>query len=141
MRTPIVFTTIAMSIISGIYSTSSVWFEPRYDARKVRENLVASVPDTSVVMGDFAPFFALGTHLPAIYSTVELNNGAAIFQLCPDYYINSGTRGDIVALQSYRSIGTQFETPTCLGEYAGYPIMLHAILYPEGECLMPTNGK
>lgn len=116
---------LLISVSSGTFKASEVWINPSYSTSAVRIKLSEIVKDGETIIGDFAPFFALGTGIPAVYATTGLNNGSIILRICPKYYLFSGTKGDQNTFDSFKPYvrhGAVNEIP--LGEYAGKEITL-----------------
>jgi hypothetical protein len=132
---PVIYSLLVTAIAAGVHQASAVWLHPDYLSHAIRTRLVQTVSPGEAVAGDFAPFFALGTQIPAIYSTTNKNNGKVILDICPSYYLYSGTRHDDYAIESFQSnAGVRLGEPIALGEYAGRSVTLHRLQYPEGAC-------
>ena len=132
---PFQYTIIIMAILTGGYKASLVWFTPSYASHEIRQKLEHNVSASHAIIGDWAPFFALGTDIPAIYSTTGLNEGKVVLGICPSFYLNSGTQGDIAVIDSYYlHAGLELGPPLLLGQYYGRMVTLHKLQYPEGEC-------
>ncbi|MCK8516806.1 hypothetical protein M0534_10805 [Methylonatrum kenyense] len=126
---------LVVAVVSGLYQASEVWMEPSYSSHEIRERLADVVEPGEATAGDWAPFFALGTRLPAIYSSSGWNRGKVILELCPTFFVHSGTRHDDAVVESYAVVaGVTVEDLQILGAYAGNLVVLKRLHYPDGEC-------
>jgi hypothetical protein len=120
---------LILSVVGGARTTFSVWFSPNYGSSAVRDQLERTIPEGSVVIGDWAPFFCLGTDIPVFYATSGRNSGYAVLRLKPNYYLDSETPGDIETLASFAEHVTICDGGVILGQYAGRDIVLRQISY------------
>ncbi|MCI0565547.1 MAG: hypothetical protein MN733_44350, partial [Nitrososphaera sp.] len=61
---------------------------PSFGAEQVRHELIKIVNSDEVIAGDWAPFFALGTPIRALYSQKETNPTYALLQIKPQYFLH-----------------------------------------------------
>jgi hypothetical protein len=126
---------LCLAVVDGLYHASRVWLAPEYGSHEVRRNLRDHVPADQAVIGDWATFFALGTGIPAIYSSTEQNQGEILLALCPGFFLDSGTRHDATVIASYEALeGVELGPPAVLGTYADAVVRIHSIRYPDDSC-------
>jgi hypothetical protein len=134
------FIALLMTVISGGYHAGAVWWAPNYTTHEMRNEIRYRVSAGQAIAGDWAPFFALGTNIPAVYTRSGQNDGKTVLRICPSFFV-SATVFDEGVMESYRvEAGVDFGEPvrlghygTRLGQYAG-EVRLYEILYPPGEC-------
>ncbi|MFO7652855.1 MAG: phospholipid carrier-dependent glycosyltransferase [Candidatus Krumholzibacteriia bacterium] len=123
-----------LTVIGGLGLAGSVWFSPDYESHRIRARLAELVPPEQAIIGDWAPFFALGTQIPAVYSTIGLNEGSAVAGICPTYHVH-GSAQDVLTARSWEAeAGVAAGEAIPLGRYAGRDVSLRPLHYPPGVC-------
>ncbi|MGH8658056.1 MAG: hypothetical protein ACREV4_06165 [Gammaproteobacteria bacterium] len=126
----IVLSLLALGLIQSLVRIGEFLANPAYGAEQVRHELMRSVNSHEVVAGDWAPFFALGTPIRALYASTEFNPPDAIFQIKPQYFLYTGTsqsREAQTALRRHQ--GLTFGPPRTLGRYNESKITLYPLSY------------
>ncbi len=125
--------TIVLIIAFGATSVANIFAsigEPNYGSAEVRASLTRAVPPGASVAGDWAPFFALGTDIPSLYSNNQTNRVARWPELRPDFFLDSGTRFDASTLNSLSGHDTiKLGEPIPLGTHVNRAIRLWPVIY------------
>jgi hypothetical protein len=109
---------------------------PSYQARSVRAALAQSIPAGSSLGGDWAPFFALGTDIPALYMTTDVNPFERILEIRPDFFLYSNTAAPKVAVAALQDAkGVRLGRAVFEGRYNGSPVILYRLEYDEASPL------
>ena len=132
---------IVFFMASAINIGTSI-FAPNNGSQTVRSNLMQAVQPGASIAGDWAPFFALGTDIPALYSNNQTNRVTRWDALRPDYFLDSGTRFDAstaMALEADHRF--TLGEPVLLGIHVNNAIRLWPIQYLEPNESGPIHQK
>jgi hypothetical protein len=125
-----VIVSLAFTIVINSWQVIEFWKSPSYASQHIRENLKSFVEPGDAIIGDWAPFFALGTDIPAIYSELRWNYGDRVLLLRPSYFLYSGTLYDRANLESYKGLdGLIIEEVGFLGVYYKREVHLFRLNY------------
>jgi len=125
----------ALLLTCGLHTSLelwSFWVHPRYDAKRIRADLTRLVSDEEILAGDWAPFFALGTSIRALYVSRYVNVPEHLYVLKPDFFLHSDTvesRAVIEVLQKQE--GVDLEGPIYRSMYGGRGVALYRFHYPQ----------
>jgi hypothetical protein len=112
------------------YTVGSFLVSPSYESQEIRRELAARVGEGESVAGDWAPFFALGTDVRALYMNRSVNRAARIEELAPDYFLYSATlEGDVSLEQLSGMPSVGIGPPLLEGIYSGRKVSLHRLEY------------
>jgi hypothetical protein len=118
----------------NLFKIGEYALQPAWERRAIAEHLVAAVPAGSVIAGDWAPLFTLGTDLRAVYMNSRFNQPEGIGQLQPSHFLYcetefpAGDDGAKVMELIMKTDGVLIGPPVFEGEYTG----LKMVLYPLG---------
>jgi hypothetical protein len=120
--------TIALGSLEAIRTLAT----PAHLADSLRAKLTASLPPDIVVAGDWAPFFALGTPLRALYVNDKFNSAKRFSELKPDYFLDGNTRSDVLTRQAVvADPQITLGRPSHAGTYLGHQLRLWPLSYPD----------
>ena len=109
------------------------WTNPSYASRQCTQTLVKNVEEEAVVIGDWAPFFAVNTNLKAVYMSHNANfNIVNILNIRPMYFIHSNNVWSVKnfdLLNSHNDIA--LINPMKIGNYIDNEILLYEINYKK----------
>lgn len=108
--------------------------EARRATDEIADSLAGTVAEGESVGGDWAPYFALGTSIPALYMTRDWNAADRVEALRPTYFLDSSTVWDRRTLAGIRERpGVTLGAPVRLGSYFGHEIRLFRVAYSPGS--------
>lgn len=111
---------------------------PEYDGRTTRSQLVNAVADGESVIGDWAPFFALGTPIRAMYMSERFNLAPRLPELRPNYFLFSDRDVSRESLEMIRSLEqVSLGGPIFESSYNGTRVSLYPLNYSN---LNPNDG-
>lgn len=139
---PVVQTALVASLVLwgalSIQRVGAFLLEPRFAGDEVRAAIREAVPAQSSIIGDWAPFFALGTDLRPLYMNRVYNRAPRIAELQPDYFLHSETE------DSARSLESLMQNPAVT---LGDPVLTatyndrFVLLYPlQHQAVDPAGG-
>ncbi len=110
--------------------TGTKFAAPSFDSQTVRSNLERYVPGGKSVAGDWAPFLAAESDIPALYVNWAVNRAEGIERIRPDYFLVSDIGNDRMSLEI---IGANPRVtvgkPIPLGNYYRADIKLYPLTY------------
>ena len=126
----------ALALLTCVRAVSSVGaflIDPSYRREEIRQALSRSIESGTLIAGDWAPLFALGTDLPAHYTRYNFVEDDRYFdKLRPSYYVysESGWWTSQPILQTFeRQQGVSLGQPVFEGSYAGRTVIVYRLLY------------
>ncbi|MGH8651691.1 MAG: hypothetical protein ACREYE_05690 [Gammaproteobacteria bacterium] len=126
----IVLSLLVLGLTQSLVRIGDFLANPTYGAEQVRHELMKSVNSHQIIAGNWAPFFALGTPIRALYMSPEFNPPDAIFQIEPKYFLYSGTSQSRAAQTALRRHhGISLAPPRTLGTYNEREITLYPLSY------------
>lgn len=121
----------AYFVLSGVLTGIAV-FAPSYASQEVRSGLQAQIAEGESVAGDWAPFFAAESSIPALYMNSYFNRYTALQDTRPDYFLYGDLWNDRRALAYLQeSDSYTLGAPIPLGHYYGKAVVLYRIIYPD----------
>ncbi len=120
---------IVLQVLFSARSDLRAVFQPTYATDRIQRRLVGVVAQGESIGGDWAPYFALGTTIPALYMSKELNTHN-IEETRPTYFLNSNTVWDnrtLEGLEANREIGVGDPIP--VGTVFGHEVELRRLSY------------
>lgn len=104
--------------------------EPRFEGQSTRTLLVNSVAEGGSVIGDWAPFFSLGTHVRAMYMSDLFNTAERLPALRPDYFLFSDREVSRQSLEVIRGLeDVSLGDPIFESTYNNTQVVLYPLLY------------
>jgi hypothetical protein len=127
-------TCIAASLIGylamSVAITGTQFAAPSFDSQAVRSNLQRQVPAGKSVAGDWAPFFAAESRIPALYVNWTINRAEGIEKIRPDYFLFSDIWNDQTSLAAIQqNPAVVVGSPVDLGHYYRADIRLYPLTY------------
>ncbi len=117
---------LAMSMVI----TGTKFAAPSFDSQTVRSNLERYVPAGKSVAGDWAPFFAAESRIPALYVNWIINRAEGIEKIRPDYFLFSDIWNDQTSLAAIQqNPAVIVGAPVDLGHYYRADIRLYPLTY------------
>ena len=114
---------------------------PSYQSRTIRAALVKAMPAGSSVIGDWAPFFALGTDLRPLYMNDAFNSIDQVPVLRPDYFLYCDSLRSPVTSERFNELkGLRLGVPILTAKYAGRSLALYRIYY-GAEAITPSPSR
>lgn len=111
------------------YGLTKFLFTPTYQVQAVRAQVARIVGAEATLAGDWAPMFALGTPVRALYMNRRYNPAETINATKPDYYFHSESPESRRSLEVLmRTPGVRIDSPLDLGTY--YNGRRRVALYP-----------
>jgi len=105
---------------------------PRFAGDAIRSELVKVVPPQSSIIGDWAPFFALGTDLRPLYMNHMFNRAERIDALRPDYFVHSETADSEASRAVLRaSESVTLGAPVLSGRYNDREVVIYPLEYRD----------
>ncbi|MGH9955527.1 MAG: hypothetical protein ACREBC_00165 [Pyrinomonadaceae bacterium] len=127
---PVVLGLLALGLTQSLVRVGDFLANPSFAAEQVRHELVKKVNSDEVIAGDWAPFFALGTPIRALYSTRAFNTPSALLQIKPQYFLHSESGSSMYQRNSLqRQPGISLGSPYNLGTYNGSKVTLYSLRY------------
>lgn len=105
---------------------------PTYQGNLVRTQIVGSVPEGSSLIGDWAPFFALGTNLHPLYMCPQIgfNPPNHLVQLHPHYFLDCDTPTSRLSLAEISKLNEVTLGPAILTtEYNHKKVILYPLRF------------
>lgn len=105
---------------------------PTYEGRDLHSQLASANPEALPVFGDWAPFIALGTQVPAVFTNRQFNlpQGGRAHDLGIPYLLTCETGDSRRVLEALKiTPGVSIGPAEHLGRYAGSPVHLHRVTY------------
>jgi hypothetical protein len=113
------------------FEVGSFLFRPTYQAQAIRADLAELIGPDQSVAGDWAPFFALGTGIRALYSS-EHHNRKRLGRLHVDYFLYSDTLSSRSVVDMMHERGEiTLGPPLYESRYAGRAVILYPVLRLE----------
>ena len=107
---------------------------PRYEGEALRQAIAAAVPSESSIIGDWAPFFALGTDLRPLYMNRMFNVADRIEELRPSYILFSDTEDSHLSFARLQANpAVEVGEPLLTGEYNQREVRLHALRFTDDQ--------
>ncbi len=121
---------LALGLTQSLVRVGDFLANPSFAAEQVRHELVMNVNSDEVIAGDWAPFFALGTPIRALYSIKAFNTLSALLQIKPQYFLHSDSGSSMYQRNSLqRQAGISLGSPYNLGTYNGSKVILYSLRY------------
>lgn len=121
---------VIISIVHSIYFIGSFVYNPTYNAKNIRHQLMNIVNDSEIIAGGWAPFLTLGTPIKSLYANTVRNTPETLTITRPDFFMLSETK---TALETYdlikenKNIITGKAIP--LGEYNETKVRIYPLSY------------
>ncbi|MDQ8186839.1 hypothetical protein [Pelagicoccus sp. SDUM812002] len=116
--------------VHSVVRIGSFVSEPEFDGRSTRSLLENAVPEGKSVIGDWAPFFALGTQVRAMYMSDLFNTADRLPVLRPDYFLFSDREVSRQSLEVIRGLeGVDLGEPIFESTYNNTQVVLYPLLY------------
>ncbi|MBU1191184.1 MAG: hypothetical protein KKE76_05660 [Gammaproteobacteria bacterium] len=111
------------------YGLTKFLFSPTYQVQAVRAQVARIVGAEATLAGDWAPMFALGTPVRALYMNRRYNPAETINATRPDYFVHSESPESRRSLEVLmRAPGVRIDPPIDVGTY--YNGRRRVALYP-----------
>ena len=111
------------------YGLTKFLITPTYQLQAAREQMTQIVGTEATIAGDWAPIFALGTPIRALYMNRRLNQVANIDAIQPDYFLYGESTESRRSLEELlRAPGVRVAPPIDIGTY--YNGRHRVALYP-----------
>jgi hypothetical protein len=122
---------LAVLFVTGnLYTLGAFWLDPSYRSTELRSQLEALIPPGSSLVGDWAPFLTLGTHIKPLHMNSRLNRPARFGELRPDYLLYCETFDAEVVMNELAEVaGVSLSPPLLESSYNGRRVILYAIHY------------
>lgn len=129
---------VSLLFVVAFVRISAFLLHPSYESHQVRAAIARTAPADSVVIGDWAPFFTLGTELRALYMADSFNPVSRITDLRPDYFLHSETTASRESLAGFGELGgVRLGSPILNTQYRRWKMTLYPIRYDTG----PGEGR
>lgn len=129
----IVLVLLALGFTQSLIRIAEFLANPSFGAEQVRHELIKRINSEEIIIaGDWAPFFALGTPIRALYTNKELNPPDAVYKIKPQYFLHSDTSSSRYALNALRKHkGISINPPRNLGTYNGSKVEIYPLRYSQ----------
>jgi hypothetical protein len=129
----VVLALLGGSLVQEAMAVSRFLLSPSYRSREIAAGLESVIADSESVAGDWAPFFALGTDIRALYMTSQINHPYRIDSLRPDYFLFCDSQsGDGRMIRRFLEESKKVQLGPVLFEsdYVGADVILYRLGYP-----------
>lgn len=121
---------LGMSLAHDVWQDSRFLLGPDYSRQQISAEIAEILPRGASVAGEWAPLFAIGTDLKALYMNRAFNRPTRINEVRPEFVLVSSTFGmkdfvEQIAMQP----GVAVEESVYESEYAGRRIELFPVRY------------
>ena len=124
---------IALHLGFSARSIAEAVLHSSYAGSEITRKLELIVAEGESVAGDWAPFLALDTRIPALYTTDGVNDSGQIELVRPTYFLDSHTVSDRKMMEQLQKRPGEKHEPIHLGNLFGLPVELVKIDYPSGH--------
>jgi hypothetical protein len=101
---------------------------PTYELATATRLVAAAIPPDATLAGDWAPLFALGTRIKALYANDNFNPTTKWDRLRPDYFLFSASEESYIILRGLAARpDVTVAPPIVTTSYVGYQVRLHPL--------------
>jgi hypothetical protein len=112
------------------HDLGSFFLFPSYRSSEIRAEISTLVGDGDTMGGDWAPFFALGTGIKALYINHVFNAPKRLREVAPKYYLYSeGYFPELRAKNVARTAGVSMSPALFRAKYIGRDVILYRVIY------------
>jgi hypothetical protein len=116
--------------VQSAYSLGSFFLFPSYRSGEIRAEISKLVGDGESMGGDWAPFFALGTGIKALYINHRINAPERLREVAPKYYLyNKGRFPELRPDKVARAAQVSMSPPLLRAKYIGRKVALYQVFY------------
>lgn len=121
----IIACSLLFTTLRDISSIGKFFTYPSYRSREISAALREIVPEGGTIGGDWAPFFALGTDLKALFINRNFNKPSRTSTLQADYFLFCETDENLELMHDFEDIVV--EPPVYVSSYMEFRVALHRL--------------